>query len=638
MEGGALFDPGFLGGQFLWWVGQIPDDATWRGNTEPGVYSEKDGQLGWGRRYKVRIIGIHDKDEETIPSDQLPWANVMYPITAGSGAANAYQTPQIRQGNFVFGFFMDGADQQVPVIMGILGNNPQTKLSTSAGTSQDNFSATSGYARSQDPARIQGRAFPPDMDLGQIKPMTPEAQKEAAEVPPGLILNKFGQRPDRPLNSQQQKDLNSAKAEAEAAGLTGAALLEKVNDGIAKGVEARKKKAKSPLAQAEPGASLEAGASAPNLRSAADGVQDELYKKKTVLLKPDKKVEAAQKAIQTEMDNIATLTRAHLKTYEDYTAAVTNKVPDMEPEIARSAKQIAKYEKISVDKMAEYSLKAALSAAAATTSLMPSSQRFQYADVQTGFVNNMMEEYLEITNGLEDSVKGLLTQALDLKNKEKQAAEAAKSLPKNKPASYADVAICTSEEFLGKSIALQKPKISAANNNMIDKMNMFLDDMTSQLAGLTGSLSDIKNQLQVPDGSVTAALQFENITPQVFPFQMPPETAVSDFYTMAEGSGAQPDSKTPSPMAISQIASNIDQPKPMIDIPKEIPFAVPSKDQGLVDLVKNKVMDNASLEGALDAAAKVSPQAAAAKAAINVAKGQDPKDAARQAASDIYGV
>ena len=29
------------------------------------------------------------------------------------------------------------------------------------------------------------------------------------------------------------------------------------------------------------------------------------------------------------------------------------------------------------------------------------------------------------------------------------------SLPKNKPASYADVAICTSEECLGKSIALQ---------------------------------------------------------------------------------------------------------------------------------------------------------------------------------------
>ena len=53
MEGGALFDPGFLGGQFLWWVGQIPDDSTWRENINPGVYPQKDGQTGWGRRYKA---------------------------------------------------------------------------------------------------------------------------------------------------------------------------------------------------------------------------------------------------------------------------------------------------------------------------------------------------------------------------------------------------------------------------------------------------------------------------------------------------------------------------------------------------------------------------------------------------------
>ena len=30
MEGGSLFNPGFLGASFLWWVGQIADDATWR--------------------------------------------------------------------------------------------------------------------------------------------------------------------------------------------------------------------------------------------------------------------------------------------------------------------------------------------------------------------------------------------------------------------------------------------------------------------------------------------------------------------------------------------------------------------------------------------------------------------------------
>ena len=32
MEGGALFNPGFLGSNFQWWVGQVADDSSWRKN------------------------------------------------------------------------------------------------------------------------------------------------------------------------------------------------------------------------------------------------------------------------------------------------------------------------------------------------------------------------------------------------------------------------------------------------------------------------------------------------------------------------------------------------------------------------------------------------------------------------------
>ena len=74
MEGGSLFNPGFLGGNFLWWVGQVADDSTWRDNHLAGKFEGSNTVPGWGRRYKVRIIGLHDKEEETIPSDQLPWA------------------------------------------------------------------------------------------------------------------------------------------------------------------------------------------------------------------------------------------------------------------------------------------------------------------------------------------------------------------------------------------------------------------------------------------------------------------------------------------------------------------------------------------------------------------------------------
>ncbi len=133
MEGGTLFNPGFLGSHFNWWIGQIVDDSTWRDNILPGKFESKDQVPGHGYRYKVRILGLHDQGETEIASEQLPWAQVMYPVTGGGGQATAGATSNLRQGMFVFGFFLDGMDQQVPVIMGVLGNNIQTKLSPTVG-------------------------------------------------------------------------------------------------------------------------------------------------------------------------------------------------------------------------------------------------------------------------------------------------------------------------------------------------------------------------------------------------------------------------------------------------------------------------------------------------------------------------
>ena len=634
MEGGALFDPGFLGGQFLWWVGQIPDDATWRDNINPGKYPDKDGQTGWGRRYKVRIIGVHDKTEESIPSDQLPWAQVMYPITAGSGAANAWQTPQIRQGNFVFGFFMDGPDQQVPVIMGILGNNPQTQLKLTIGTTEDNYSGVSGFAQSQDPPKPQAIPKVPDGDKTILKPKTPEMQQEEANHnPPGTVLNKYGLRRDKEQTASQFKDIQSALQAAQDLGLGAEETAASVKDAVAAGKKARLKLANSPLSDPQPGATLESGASSPHITDASALVKDHLYKVKTPLMKPDGKVESSQKCIQTVLDNLADKTKLHLEKVSDYSIAVSNKIPDMQPEIEQAAKEIAKFEKVSIDKMMEYSLKSMNAAAAGTFASMPASGRFQYTDVMSGFTEKLAGDYLGITNGLADTVMGILSAKLNLPAKEKAAKEAAKSLPKDKSPTHASVDICTSEEIVGETMALNKEAITKANDNMAKNIGTFLGDVTSQIAGFAGALEDMKNPFPDIEGSITSALQFDNLMANVFPFEMPPVPAVSDFYTMAEGSGAQPDAMTPSPLAIDQVAN-----KAMPDLPSlaKVPFAEPFKDQPMVDLVKNTV-EKMDASAALDAAAKVSPQAAAAKAAINVAQGQSVQDAAQDAALDIYG-
>ena len=189
MEGtGALFNPGFLGGSFLWWIGQIVDDSTWRDNINPGKYEDKTSIPGWGRRYKVRIIGLHDQGETTIPSDQLPWAQVMYPVTAGGGQAGAMDSTKLRQGNMVFGFFLDGQDQQVPVIMGVLGNNSQTVLaqknSTVADTvtdTQPGILAKSGYSEGINPKSGTAREVPPDDDLSLEEPVEGTVSNESAD-------------------------------------------------------------------------------------------------------------------------------------------------------------------------------------------------------------------------------------------------------------------------------------------------------------------------------------------------------------------------------------------------------------------------------------------------------------------------
>ena len=189
MEGtGALFNPGFLGGSFLWWIGQIVDDSTWRDNINPGKYEDKTSIPGWGRRYKVRIIGLHDQGETTIPSDQLPWAQVMYPVTAGGGQTGAMDSTKLRQGNMVFGFFLDGQDQQVPVIMGVLGNNSQTVLaqknSTVADTvtdTQPGILAKSGYSEGINPKSGTAREVPPDDDLSLEEPVEGTVSNESAD-------------------------------------------------------------------------------------------------------------------------------------------------------------------------------------------------------------------------------------------------------------------------------------------------------------------------------------------------------------------------------------------------------------------------------------------------------------------------
>ena len=119
----------FLGRDgFIWWIGQIPAQENYQDNQ---LGRRETGETnGPGERFKVRIFGYHEIEcgEPELADKDLPWAQVMYPVTAGGGGGGASQSANLTQGTLVYGFFLDGNDAQQPIIMGVLGYN-QTAFS-----------------------------------------------------------------------------------------------------------------------------------------------------------------------------------------------------------------------------------------------------------------------------------------------------------------------------------------------------------------------------------------------------------------------------------------------------------------------------------------------------------------------------
>lgn len=121
----SILKSNFIGRDgFRWWIGQIPPIEAQKSQANGG---------GWGNRTKVRILGYHPYSTTELPNEDLPWAQVLMPTTSGSGAANYAVNPKLRPGDTVLGFFLDGDNAQIPVIMGCFGRTdqvPSTKFAS----------------------------------------------------------------------------------------------------------------------------------------------------------------------------------------------------------------------------------------------------------------------------------------------------------------------------------------------------------------------------------------------------------------------------------------------------------------------------------------------------------------------------
>ena len=602
MEGGSLFTSGFLGAQFNWWIGQIADDATWRDNTASGKH-EAGGQIpGQSRRYKVRIIGYHDKQEESIPSDQLPWAQVMYPVTAGGGQAAAYQTTALRQGNFVFGFFLDGQDQQVPVIMGVLGNNAQTSLKTTIGTTETNFGPTSGFAESSHGETDPNRKVP-DSDLVINKPKTPEQAADTDPPPPGVKLNKYGLRPDRSLSRRQLKDAESARAEAEARGLTGQEKEDFVMKAVADGIAARNADAESPSSPSQPGATKE-NADAVHQQAVSDVKKHERQIRKIPLENPYDSVNSSMKNIQIILDNLTKDINKILETARSYVDAATNVLNDIQNLITSASAKLSKYMKPIFDKIQQFIVKTVQKAMAPAVNIMFPNMRNMMSDLKEQVTQLLCCLFEKMIGKLQEQLGGMLTKGLGLGGSGGgglgdflEKLDTNTVTPEDR---VPQVPICYVEALTGDIISANKREITSAVDDIIQNVGEFLEGITKQLDAVQSGLSAASGAVPSIDGiigNMASALSFENLELSVFGCDLKPKASVSDFYTFASGSGGTAAAASPN---VNEVAEKAASTNVQISETPTKPYAVPQRDSVDVDLDPGEPGEDVS--GALDIA------------------------------------
>ena len=93
----------FYGDETRWFIGKV-------------VSNEDPAELG---RVRVRINGVHSDNKIDIPDEDLPWAQVVIPVTEG-GTSGFGNNVGIQVDARVFGIFLDGTNSQLPMVLGSL--------------------------------------------------------------------------------------------------------------------------------------------------------------------------------------------------------------------------------------------------------------------------------------------------------------------------------------------------------------------------------------------------------------------------------------------------------------------------------------------------------------------------------------
>lgn len=168
----SLLKSNFLGRDgFRWWIGQVAPIESQGKQANGG---------GWGNRVKVRILGYHPYNEQELPNKDLPWAQVLLPTTSGSGAGGCATSTKLKPSDIVFGFFLDGDNAQIPVVVGCFGRTSDIPTGDKPYVSP--FTPFTGYTN-----RIKKPSGTLKGD--ETNESNTASQKSPRDVPPNVINN-----------------------------------------------------------------------------------------------------------------------------------------------------------------------------------------------------------------------------------------------------------------------------------------------------------------------------------------------------------------------------------------------------------------------------------------------------------------
>jgi len=177
---------------FVWFTGVVED------RNDPDT-------LG---RVRVRCLGFHTEDLVDLPTNKLPWAHVMHPVTDPSMQGLGNSPSFLVEGSWVIGFFRDAIEKQQPIIIGSLPGKPMNRADPTKGFNDPRTNESTGqpeYAGKPKygPYPVDGLRFtlPSGHDIGESD-TNRLAKGEGSESHNSLLLRRANRQTSIPIATQ----------------------------------------------------------------------------------------------------------------------------------------------------------------------------------------------------------------------------------------------------------------------------------------------------------------------------------------------------------------------------------------------------------------------------------------------------